>query len=182
MHAVHTTEGLILSERDFGEASRIYDILTPDWGLVAARAQGARELRSKLRGHLIPLARLRVSLVRGREVWHLVGAEREGTWFLAGADGAQRSLAYRVAGLVRRFSPEAAADPELFAALLDGLRQLTNWPAADLARQEVVWVWRLLAILGYIEDVSRGAAMPEPVAESAVLIRQINRALTHSHL
>ncbi|MFA6253843.1 MAG: recombination protein O N-terminal domain-containing protein [Candidatus Paceibacterota bacterium] len=70
----YDTEGLIISHRNLGEANRLYQILTLDFGLINVLAQGVRHDRSKLRHHLENFSFARLILVRGREFWRVVGA------------------------------------------------------------------------------------------------------------
>lgn len=175
-HKIYTTEAVILGSRDFGEANRWYFLLTPDFGLVVARAQGVREQRSKLRGHLSCLNHARISLVRGREYWRLINAEI--TPDLDSLRPPQiRAAALRVAGLLKRLLPEAQTDPGLFSQLKIGLTELGAQPEdpAWIANQEARLVWQLLRLLGY-------AAGGEEPATTAGLIREINRALSRSQL
>ena len=72
-HHHYDTEGFVLGHLDIKESSRLLYLLTADFGLVLALAQGAREPRSKC----APTSRfslLRVGLVRGKEFWRLTSA------------------------------------------------------------------------------------------------------------
>lgn len=186
-HQIYTTQALILASRDFGESNRWYYLLTPDYGLIIARAQGVRELKSKLRGHLKLFELAQISLVRGREYWRLIGTEKvasqaktfsvprkqspeheKSLGLLRSSGAASLAAQARVANLLRRLLPEAAADPALFEVVKKGF--------ADLPGGEVKLVWKILRQLGYI-------ARPE-IGDSSekVLIQEINHALSHSHL
>lgn len=187
-HTVHTTEALILEATNFDEASRWYFLLTPDFGLITARAQGVRENKSKLRGHLNHLRLVNVSLVLGREYWHLVGAEKVlDLTFSVGSRESFQPLA-RVARLLRRLLPEAAPDPELFALVRDGFSSLLASTLTTEEREvaEVVLVWNILRLLGHIEypnpdaaALLSGSLAPE---RRARLTAEINTALSHSQL
>lgn len=72
-HRHYETEGLIIGSQNLGEANRLYQILTADFGLIKVLAQGVRHDRSKLRYYLQPFSFNSFSLVRGREFWRLVG-------------------------------------------------------------------------------------------------------------
>ncbi len=61
-----STDAIVLSRFDYGEADRILSLLTPDHGKIKVIAKGIRRPTSRLGGSLEPLAELRVSLVRGR--------------------------------------------------------------------------------------------------------------------
>lgn len=166
------TEAVVLGRHDFGEANRWYHLLTPDFGLVVARAQGVRELKSKLNGHLALFGHAQISLVRGREYWRLIGAEE--ALHEKFSPASLKSQA-RVAGLLRRLLPEAGADPELFALVQRGF--------SDLPAGEVALVWNILRLLGYIAvENPSSAVQPSVDCSDTILIEQINRALSHSQL
>lgn len=69
----YETEGFIINYRNLGEAGRRYWILTDRFGLIEALAPGVRYGRSKLRCHLNNFSFIKLSLVRGRESWRVVG-------------------------------------------------------------------------------------------------------------
>ncbi|MEN9881380.1 MAG: hypothetical protein RLZZ308_563 [Candidatus Parcubacteria bacterium] len=71
----YTTEGIILEAYDQGEHDRVYKIFTREYGLVMCHARGIRKLESKLRAHVMPRSVSLVTLVQGKEIWRLVGAE-----------------------------------------------------------------------------------------------------------
>ncbi len=61
-----TTDAIVLSRFDYGEADRVLSLLTPGHGKIKVIAKGIRRPTSRLGGSLEPLAELRVALVRGR--------------------------------------------------------------------------------------------------------------------
>lgn len=71
----YETEGLIIGYRNLGEANRLYQVLTRDFGLINILAQSVRRGRSKLRSHLKNFSFTRLVLVRGREFWRVVGVD-----------------------------------------------------------------------------------------------------------
>jgi DNA repair protein RecO (recombination protein O) len=62
----YTTDAIVLSRFDFGEADRILTLITPGLGKLKAIAKGIRRPTSRLGGSLEPFAELQVSLARGR--------------------------------------------------------------------------------------------------------------------
>ena len=62
----YTTEAIVLSRFDFGEADRILTLITPGSGKLKAIAKGIRRPTSRLGGSLEPFAELQVALARGR--------------------------------------------------------------------------------------------------------------------
>src|SRR5947207_3000026 len=62
----YTTEAIVLSRFDYGEADRILTVMTPGGGKLKAIAKGVRRQTSRLGGSLEPFAELRLALARGR--------------------------------------------------------------------------------------------------------------------
>jgi DNA repair protein RecO (recombination protein O) len=62
----YTTEAIVLSRFDYGEADRILTLMTPGGGKLKAIAKGVRRQTSRLGGSLEPFAELRLLLARGR--------------------------------------------------------------------------------------------------------------------
>ena len=62
----YTTDAIVLSRFDFGEADRILTLITPGSGKLKAIAKGIRRPTSRIGGSLEPFAELTVALARGR--------------------------------------------------------------------------------------------------------------------
>ena len=118
MYSVHTTPGFIINAQPYGEAGKVLQIFTRDLGLVTAIAQGIRLEKSKLRYHTIDLSRGSFSLVRGRDLWRLVGAEADQRITL---NREAQALLARLAQLLRRLLQGEDAEPALYDCLADSL-------------------------------------------------------------
>ncbi len=62
----YTTDAIVLSRFDYGEADRILTLITPGSGKLKAIAKGIRRPTSRIGGSLEPFAELNVALARGR--------------------------------------------------------------------------------------------------------------------
>ena len=62
----YTTDAIVLSRFDLGEADRVLTLITPAGGKLKAIAKGVRRPTSRLGGSLEPFAELTVALARGR--------------------------------------------------------------------------------------------------------------------
>jgi DNA repair protein RecO (recombination protein O) len=62
----YTTDAIVLSRFDFGEADRILTLITPSGGKLKAIAKGIRRPTSRIGGSLEPFAELRLALAHGR--------------------------------------------------------------------------------------------------------------------
>lgn len=73
----YVTKAIVIEAYDSGEHDRSYKLFTREYGLIIAHAKSVRKLESKLRAHILPRTISLVTLVKGREVWRLVGAEEQ---------------------------------------------------------------------------------------------------------
>ena len=62
----YTTEAIVLTRFDLGEADRVLTLITPGLGKIRAVAKGVRRPTSRIGGSLEPFAELTVALARGR--------------------------------------------------------------------------------------------------------------------
>ena len=47
---IEKTEGIVLTETNYSESSKILNVLTKEYGLIGVISKGSRNLKSKLRG------------------------------------------------------------------------------------------------------------------------------------
>jgi DNA repair protein RecO (recombination protein O) len=211
-YAVHTTPGLIIGSKPYGEAGKVLSIFTRDFGLVAATAQGIRLEKSKLRYHAQDFELGSFSLVRGKEFWRLTSAaamsEAHEPADVHGRDSdplslmrADVELKVRIASLLKRLLHGEEANPSLFACVESCMRFLDGATyesddalTAERAKTlESLVVLRILHSLGYIGSVPELDGHLEPGELSVGLLdslapkreemnRHINTALRESHL
>lgn len=62
----YTTEAIVLTRFDLGEADRVVTLITPALGKIRAVAKGVRRPTSRIGGSVEPFAELTVALARGR--------------------------------------------------------------------------------------------------------------------
>ncbi|MBU1202427.1 DNA repair protein RecO [Patescibacteria group bacterium] len=67
------TDAFVLRVRPWREADRVYDLFTPQEGIISAVLKSAAKSSSKLSGHLLPFAKVRVMIGRGK-LDHMAGA------------------------------------------------------------------------------------------------------------
>lgn len=198
MHEKYTTRGLIVSASAYREADKILSIYTEDFGLVTAVAAGVRHSASKLRYHTQDLSMRDFTLVQGRDIWRLVGAEEiEGITALESAESNGEALAAyaRVLSLIRRLVRGEEKNEPVFMTLFCLHRLLVEEKRSeiDISAIETLAVFRILYALGYIKSDATTEALVVPlmmdidlVATAKPLVPQlifaINKGLTESHL
>jgi DNA repair protein RecO (recombination protein O) len=75
MHHIYTTKAIIIRSIPIGEANKYYFLLTEDLGFVRATAQSVRLDKSKLKGHLQDFCFVKISLVKGKDIWRITSVE-----------------------------------------------------------------------------------------------------------
>jgi len=148
MRHKYETRGIVLSRSPFGEANTFITLLTPEVGLVRARAQGVRRTGAKLASSLATFAESSLVLVRGREGWRIAGAVLEENWFTRIQTTSARNRAARVGGLLLRLVAGEVRDPELFSIMMGFFEALATLPEEIHEAAEILAALRVLAALG----------------------------------
>lgn len=71
----YTTQVFVLRSYEQGEHDLVYKLWTRDFGIIFAVAKSVRKINAKLRSLIKKNDFSSVTLVKGRDVWRLVGAE-----------------------------------------------------------------------------------------------------------
>ncbi len=113
----YTTDAIVLSRFDLGEADRVLTLITPASGKLKAIAKGVRRPTSRLGGSLEPFAELTVGLARGR-TFDVVTEVRVGHAWLNLRDSLESAAtAWYLAELADRSLEERHAAEPLYALL-----------------------------------------------------------------
>lgn len=141
----YVTKAIILESYDQGEHDRAYKVFTREFGLLICQAKSVRKLESKLRAHLLPRSISLLTLVKGKEVWRLVGAEKE-----------QHDLTFihEVTSLVKRFIRGEGAHKALYDRLIYFLKCSTSYKEQSV---RLLLYYMLLVELGYADAKVIGA-------------------------
>lgn len=141
----YTTECLVIESFDTSEHDRVYKLFTREFGLVTVYAKSIRKLDSKLRAHVLPRSKSLVTLVQGREVWRLVGAEEQGE---------SGEYIHEVAFLIKRFIRGEGAHKTLYDRLIEFLSTTTKY---EQKMSRVLLYYVVLVELGYADAKVIGA-------------------------
>lgn len=196
MYSIYTTEGLVLKSFQTAEAGCSYTILTRDFGLIRADAQGVRKLHSKLRYSLQDFSLVQLALVRGKEKWRITNTVLIRNVFadLRGEVSARVFLA-RVGALIGRLLAGEEKNEQLFEYVKSAVIFLAeNHPqGVVLQNTEYLLVLRILHSLGYIGSSPDWSVFTSsPMFEIDLLMKigeskrqaimTINKSLKESHL
>jgi recombinational DNA repair protein (RecF pathway) len=190
-HRIHNTDAFIVGAEPASEASAYVRLWTREVGILGAWCQGVRQMRSKLRHHTTLLAHSHMSLVRGRELWRVTGADTRHRDQLRGIS-VQR-VAHRLLAAVWRIIPREEKDTELFDRFRDALLYASEVSLSkeELEGLELSLMLALLDRAGYLAgdfDMHSRVVLGESEsllrvhAEKSRLVPVINEALHLSQL
>lgn len=138
--------GLVLGHLAHGESNRLYQVLTPDFGLIRVLAQGVRLEKSKLRYNFQTYHLVDLDLVRGREYWRLTGATKIGS-----ANDLQVAFGRRLGSVLLKLIHGEEASAMIFSDLKRAWDLLIDKPGEiDPEDLEIFVLIRLFANLGYL--------------------------------
>ena len=189
MRHKYETVGIVLTRSPAGETNARLTLLTPEFGIVHARAQGVRRTGAKLASSLVTLSESELTLVRGMEQWRIVGAVLKENWFLKIRHAGARARAARVCGLLLRLVAGETRDAGLSQIMHSFFEALTMLPEDMHESAETLAVLRVLATLGLDTGGIPGElsaftplALSEVKKKRASYIKRINEGIIASGL
>ena len=186
MRHKYTTEALVVARYPHKEAGMLTTLLTREFGLIHARAEGVRRPGAKLAHVLQTLRMSEVYLVKGREGWRLTGAQLREDCFTHLSREARIRTA-RVSGLLQRLLGKDIHDTLAFDHFFGFIDALNGLQEPDFDAAETLVVLRLLHSLG----IDAGETPPEGYTSLAlsyateskkILVERINRGILASGL
>jgi len=153
MYTKHHTEGIVLRSFDSGESDRGYYIFTRNLGLVFARAQSVRELKSKMRFSLQELSHGNFSLVRARGTWKITNSSSvSNIYYLLANNPKKLAMFSRVFVIVRRLVRGEEKNENLYNIFSNTFLFLKRHSLSDddIKNLETLIVLRTLNELGYL--------------------------------
>lgn len=130
---LYKTEALILRQRRFGEADRMFTLLTPAYGKIDVKAKSVRKTTSRMSGHLQPLNRLMLQLARGRMSDVIAGCETLESFQPLRDDLDRLSEALYVSELVERMAADHVPNYQTYRLLIDTLHRLEEEETSEVA-------------------------------------------------
>jgi recombinational DNA repair protein (RecF pathway) len=188
-HKYHT-KAFVLARYPNGEDSLAVSLLTTDFGLITARAQGIRKRGAKNAASLQTLSSVDIGLVRGKDAWRVASGILERAWF-SELTAPARERAGRVMALILRLVRGEAPDPAIHRIFETFLTALATEPAELHDAAEVLTALRLLRILGLdAGDLPGGTKfgglshelLTEATAARSDMVKRVNRGIAASHL
>ena len=156
-HHIYHTDGIVISKTSVSEWDARVGVFTRDLGLIFVHVKAYRRPESKLRSHLALFSYIRLSVVRGREVWRLVGVENYGLTNVFVKHKPARLVVGQIINVVRRLVKGEESHPALFDDILDSFKQISlvvkQERVLELENIELITLLRVLYHLGYIPDI-----------------------------
>lgn len=143
----YSSEGIILSRKNYGEADRILTVLSSNYGKKTFLAKRIRKLASKKRGHLEIFSKIKFSAVSGNGFDILTEADTVSNYTKIRSDLNRVSLAYYFCEVVNKITKEDEIHKNLFLLLDDYLVNLQTSINLKTLRKE--FVKKLLIEMGY---------------------------------
>lgn len=167
---IFKTEAFVLQARPWREADRIYYLFTPHEGMITGIVRAAAKSSSKLAGQLLPFAKVRVMIGRGK-LDHIAGTSTIKDYQNLRSDLKSLSLAASVAELFLGELSSGAKRMEF--NLLEEIFTLLNdkkLKAEDKLILVRVFLWKFLSLSGWQpqldfcfvcqKNISAGAYLP----------------------
>ncbi len=169
-HYSFSTEGVILSRKNYGEADRLLIIYTKHYGKIFLLAKGVRKPNSRKRGHIEIFSKVKFSFTKNDHFVLMNEAELIDGYESVRVNLKKTSLAYYFVELISKVTQEDEKNTELYELIIKYFDILKNF--TKLKNLRLDFIKEVLEILGYWP---REKDMPNPdkVIES-VLERQIN--------
>lgn len=152
-HYIYNTEAIVLRGFSVGESSKFLNILTKDLGLIGAKAQGIRELKSKLRYSLQDFAHSQINLVRGKNIWRIVSASNKDSYDNIFKSKAKMLVFAEILSFINRLIKGEEKNTDIFDFVLASALFLdkNEFNSSRLVGIELIIKVRILYYLGYLD-------------------------------
>lgn len=130
MDETKNTPAIILNRRPYREHDALVTVYTLSSGKLTLAARGVKKLKSKLAGHIEPLALADILIIRGRGLDYLGSAVARTVYRGIRNDLNKLYYAGRVINLFNRLVKEEQPDERLFFLLADWLEALDGFKVA----------------------------------------------------
>src|SRR3989344_6341488 len=145
----YSLEGIVIKRSNFGEANKLVTLFTNTHGKVTLVAKGLRKLSSKRAGPLELFNHVKLHAVHGRGELDILTEVQLINSFPAWRKQLGRvTLAYQLAEVVDKLTPDSQSHPEIFALLLHSFSQISRLNSNWKLNLES-WILNILVELGF---------------------------------
>ncbi len=184
-HDIHSQIGILLDTKDYGESGKILYFLTKELGILVAIAIGVREVKSKMRGSIVPLTICNFDFVEGREVNRLTGIQIQEN-LISDLSIEQRKVVSNILNFVLRTVVGQTPNESLYENVILGFKKLREKALQDFEVLEIIWLLKILVSLGYWElgkyDSFEETNLNTVFEIKKELVEEINKAIKSTQL
>ena len=193
MHLKYHTEGFVLDSTPYAESNKIFVILTHEFGLIKASAQGVRKAPGKLKSGLEDYSWGTFTLIKSKLGWKITDAVPLQNLYFSVENAANFIIIVRLASLLKKLIPEEEPNIHLYEQFVRDCLFLSQNDLTDdgIKNLECLAVLRFLHSLGYLQKTEWEAFIDEkpstlllskftPLRNLAV--KSINQSLKESQL
>ncbi len=153
MFIKYHTRGIVISGRTDGADSKRIDLFAEKFGLVSARVQGARNVRSKLRAGTQDFVWGEFSLIRGRSGWRIVSAKSDKNLFeIFRSHPEKLKIVSNILNLLKKLVSENEGGENLFEIVSNFFAFLGTAKDDEIRSAECLTLMRVLHFLGYMQS------------------------------
>ena len=149
------TEAFVLRSRPMSRADRLYDLYLPQEGIVSVILRSAAKPGNKLAGHMLPFAKVRVMIGRGKRD-HLAGVTILKDFNNLRTDLKLLTLASAVVEMLLHDHSLGHKFKEFL--LVDNILNLLNETELSLTKKNLLvrtFLWKYLGLLGYAQQLDK---------------------------
>lgn len=143
----YTSEGIVLSRKNYGEADRILVVFSKHFGKLSLLAKGIRKIKSKKRGHLEIFTYIKFSAVVGKGMDIITETETVNDYSGVRTNLNKISLAYYFCEVVNKITHEDGAPSSVFVRLSQALLDLEKF--TELKKLRLQFIYDILTDMGY---------------------------------
>lgn len=147
----YSTEAIVLSRKNFGEADRIITIFSKNYGKLRVVAKGIRRLTSRKKGSLELFNHTKMFLVRGRGMDIITETELKNEFSNWRKDITRVGIAYHLCEVVEKLTAEGQDQEEVYRLLKLALEKLDKMKDGQLIEFVRRFKLRVLGDLGFLE-------------------------------
>lgn len=151
----YSTEAIILSRKNFGEADRILTVFSRTYGKLRVIAKGIRRPTSRKRGSLEVFSHTKITLATGKNLDLITETEIINTFSSWRKDLTKVAVAYHLCEVINRLTAEHQEHKEIFKevkSIFSTLNQIDYWQLYPLTQNFKAFV---LGELGFLEKGKR---------------------------
>tara|TARA_B110000438_G_scaffold258091_1_gene266567 strand:+ start:511 stop:1275 length:765 start_codon:yes stop_codon:yes gene_type:complete len=169
------TESIVLKVYDFGEADRIFTLLSPSNGIIRAVAKGIRKPKSRMGGHIDVMSKVNAYISLGDNLSNLSQVEMINNYSLLKKDLSIISIGFYLLELCEKFSVENDPNNDIYQHLSFTLNLLLS-----SVHKNLIMRWfeiNLLVISGFLPELYTCLVSGEKLSEGDHLFSSVNGGL-----